>query len=306
MKLLCCIALLVLAVPGFAQEKPAQEKKAAPVLTVGTETITAEEFETFLQILPEQYRAQAQAQGPMRRQIAQELARIKLLAAEARRRGLDKDEATKVRMAFQAENTLAGAAFNEILKKAPIDEAAARKYYDEHKNEWEQAQARHVLVRFKGSPSPLRDGQKELSEEEALAKCQELRKRILGGEDFAAIAKSESDDQGSGANGGDLGPPFKRGMMVPAFDQIAFTQAVGEVSEPVKTQFGYHLIKVEKRDSKPFEEAKPEIENKMRPEVARSAVEAMVSNAKVVYDEAYFGPEQAAKPPIQTQPDNKK
>jgi parvulin-like peptidyl-prolyl isomerase len=279
----------------------AQEKKATPVLTIGAETITAEQFEAFLHILPEQYRAQAQGQSPVKRQIAQELARVKLLAAEARRRGLDKDDATQLRLAFQAENMLAGAAFNEILKKAPIDETAARKYYDEHKNEWEQAQARHVLVRFKGSPSPLRTGQKELSEDEALAKVQELRKRILGGEDFAAIAKSESDDQGSGANGGDLGP-FKRGTMVPAFDQAAFTQPVGEVSEPVKTQFGYHLIKVEKRESKPFEEAKSEIESKMRPEVARSTVESMVANAKVVYDEGYFGPAQTTPAPAADKP----
>jgi peptidyl-prolyl cis-trans isomerase C len=344
MKVFCSIALFALALPVFAQTaapaaskpkstapaatakpKPAVRKpspaKAAQsnppassasdsktVLTVGTEKVSADDFEAFIEALPEQYKAQAQ--GPMKRQIAQELARVKLLAAEARRRGLDKDRKTQNRIAFQTENMLAGAVFSEIMKSAPVDTAAVRKYYDDHKNEYEEAQARHVLIRFKGSPAPLRAGKTELSDEEALAKVQELRKKIVGGEDFAVIARAESDDAGSGANGGDLGT-FKRGMMVEAFDKAAFNQPIGEVSEPIKTQFGYHLVQVQKRESKSFEEARPQIEEKIRPEAARGAVESMVQSANVVYDDSYFGPAQApaaapGKPPVQTQPDNKK
>jgi parvulin-like peptidyl-prolyl isomerase len=248
----------------------------------------------------------------MKRQVAQDLVRVRLLAAEARRRGLDKDKVTQDRIAFTVDNMLAGAVYKELLDKTPIDDAAVRKYYDENQKEWEKSQARHILIRFKGSPAPLRPGQTELSDEEALAKTQELRKKILAGEDFAALAKAESDDTGSGANGGELGS-FKRGAMVPAFEQAAFTQPVGQVGEPVKTQFGYHIIKVDKRETTTFEEAKPEIENKLRPENARKSLEAMLSNANIVYDEAYFGPDPAkqastapVKPAIQTQPDNKK
>jgi peptidyl-prolyl cis-trans isomerase C len=280
--------------PAGAPSTLAGPSSAEPVLTVGEENITQQEFEGFLQILPENIRAQA-SNGPMKRQIAQEIARVKVLAAEARRRGLDKDKTTQTRIAFQTENLLAGAVFNEMLTKAPVDDAALQKYYDDHKNEWEQAQARHVLVRFKGSPVPIRAGQKELSDEEALAKVQGLRKRLAGGEDFATIAKAESDDQGSGANGGDLGT-FKRGMMVEAFDKAAFSLPVGEISEPLKTQFGYHLIQVQKRDNKSFADAKPEIENKVRPDVAKNAVEALVKKTSVVYSDAYFGPEPAATP----------
>ena len=69
-----------------------------------------------------------------------------------------------------------------------------------------------------------------------------LRKEILAGKDFAAVAK-ESSKCPSGAQGGDLGY-FGKGMMVPEFEQAAFNLPVGEVSEPVKTQFGWHLIKV--------------------------------------------------------------
>jgi parvulin-like peptidyl-prolyl isomerase len=291
-------------------QSPASSGNSKPVLTVGSEKISAEEFEAFIEALPDQYKQQAR--GPMKRQVAQDLVRVRLLADEARRRGLDKDKTTQNRIAFTIDNMLAGAVYKELLDSTPIDDAAMRKYYDENKNQWEQSQARHILVRFKGSPAPLRPGQTELSDEEALAKTQDLRKKILAGEDFAALAKAESDDAGSGANGGELGS-FKRGAMVPAFDQAAFSLPVGQVSEPIKTQFGYHIIKVDKRDTTTFDQAKPEIENKLRPEMARKALEAMLTNANVVYDDAYFGPEAAkpapdapAKPPIQTQPDNKK
>ena len=85
------------------------------------------------------------------------------------------------------------------------------------------------------------------SEAEALALAIELRERILAGEDFAALAAAYSDDSGSAANGGDLGW-FGRGAMVAPFEEAAFSLPLGEVSEPIKTDFGYHLIEVIERD----------------------------------------------------------
>ncbi len=101
---------------------------------------------------------------------------------------------------------------------------------------------------------PLQEN-KALSDAEALALAQELRQRILDGEDFAELAKLYSDDPGSAPNGGDLGWAG-RGRYVPEFEDVAFSLPVGEVSEPVKTQFGYHLIQVEERDeNRPKDEA---------------------------------------------------
>jgi len=90
---------------------------------------------------------------------------------------------------------------------------------------------------------------------EALALANELRSRILAGEDFAALARAYSDDTGSGANGGDLGW-FGKGRMVAPFEEAAFSLPLNQVSEPVKTDFGYHLIEVlEKDPAKPKDEA---------------------------------------------------
>ena len=208
--------------------------------------ITAKEFDSYIEGLPEQLRQQAR--GPLKRQMAEQIVRVKLLSEEAKKQGLAEEPAMKSRIAFQVENLLAGAAYNSMLAKAQVDDESAKKYYDEHKNEWEEVSARHILVKYKGSPVPVREGKPELTEEQALAKAQELRKKVVDGADFAAIAKAESDDTQSGSNGGDLGT-FKRNSMVPEFEKTAFALPVGQVSEPIKTQFGYHVINVEKHDT---------------------------------------------------------
>jgi parvulin-like peptidyl-prolyl isomerase len=123
----------------------------------------------------------------------------------------------------------------------------------------------------------------------------DLRAKIVAGADFAAVAKESSDDTGSGANGGDLGS-FGRGQMVPEFDKEAFLLPVGELSQPVKSPFGYHLIKVESHVTKSLDEAKPDIEKKLRPEIARNEVEQLRKSATVLMDDGFFGPAPAALP----------
>jgi peptidyl-prolyl cis-trans isomerase C len=275
--------------PAVAKTPAAADGKV--VLTIGGEKITDKQFDSFIEALPEQIKAQAR--GPMKRQVAEQMVRVRLLADEAKKRGIDKDPDFIAKAAFQYDNLLAGAVFTEMQKDVKSDDAALRKYWDDHKQELESVQARHILIRYKGSAVPLREGQKELTEEESLAKATDLRKKILAGEDFAKLAKAESDDVGSGNVGGDLGN-FKHGQMVPAFDQAAFSAKVNEVTEPVKTQFGYHIIKVEKRPT--FDEMKPELEKRIKPEAARETVEDVRKKATVTFDEAFFGPEPPKQP----------
>jgi len=262
------------------------------VLTVGNEKMTAGEFDKFVDALPEQYRAAAK--GPGKRQVAEQLVSLKTLAQEARKRKLDQDPAYKSQLAFQAENLLAGTLYRDLSTNLKLDEADVRKYYDEHKKEYERVKARHILIRFKGSPAP--PGKAELTEEESLAKAKALRARIVAGEDFSTIAKAESDDTGSGNNGGEL-DFFGHGQMVPPFEQAAFAAPVGQVTEPVKSQFGYHLILVEKHETKTFDEVRPEIEKKIRPELAKKAVDDLRKQTPVVIDPEFFGPEAPATPP---------
>jgi len=120
-----------------------------------------------------------------------------------------------------------------------------------------------------------------------LAKAKDLRAQILAGADFADLAKKESDDIGSGNNGGDLGT-FKHGQMVPSFEEAAFKLKPGELSEPIKTQFGYHLIKVQTHDAKSFEDVRAEVEAKVKPDALKTAVDALGKKSPAVFDPEFF------------------
>jgi peptidyl-prolyl cis-trans isomerase C len=256
------------------------------VLTVGESKITAAQFDQILAALPAQY--QEKARGAGRKQFAESLAQVLTLADEGKRRHLDQSQSYQ----FQMSNALAAITYQELSKDAKVDDADLHKYYDEHKADFEEVHARHILIRAKGSPMPVKPGAKDLTDEEALAKAQEVRKKLVDGADFATLAMQESDDTGSAGRGGDL-DFFRHNQMVPPFDEAAFKLNVGEVSQPVKTPFGYHIIKVDAKRTKSFEDAKPEMERKLRPEAAKKALDDLEKKSGVVFNPAFFPAEPA-------------
>jgi len=162
------------------------------VITVGDTTLTAAQLDQIIDSLPEQYRATARGAG--RRQFADNVVRILVLNQEGKRRKINETPSYQTQSAFQNANLLAGLTFTQITKDVPLDDAAVRQFYEEHKQEFEQAHAIHILVRMQGSGIPVKPGQKDLTEAEALAKATELRKKLQDGADFAALATAESDD----------------------------------------------------------------------------------------------------------------
>jgi peptidyl-prolyl cis-trans isomerase SurA len=118
--------------------------------------------------------------------------------------------------------------------------------------------ARHILVKLAPTAKPE---EVEAARQKAKALAEEARR---AGTDFAELAKARSDGP-SAAEGGDLGF-FRRGLMVPEFDKVAFALQAGEVSEPVRTTFGFHVIKVEEKRQVPlqsFEELKPQLQDRL-------------------------------------------
>ena len=297
------IALLALAqqparppAPQTSQTAPAAQAPAAAqpavspdtvVVTVGTEKLTRAQFEELLAALPEQVRATAATQRG-KRQLAEQLSEVIAIAQEARKRKLDQSPAVQQMIALQTDQVLAGVLARQVSNEKKPDEAAMHAYFDQHKSEFESVKASHILIRFKGSSAPARPGQKDLTDEEALAKAQDIRKKLVDGADFAATAKAESDDVGSGSKGGSLGT-FGHGQMVPPFEKAAFALPLNQISEPVKSQFGYHVIKVEERTSKTFEQAKPDLEKQLGPQLTREALDNIRKQAQVTIDDAYFG-----------------
>jgi peptidyl-prolyl cis-trans isomerase C len=286
-------AILPAQLPTFGGGAPPPGSMPPPtdpntvIITVGDHKITAGQFQEYVKALPQQY--QETARGPGRRDFAKNLVELDVLAEEAVKQGVDQKPDVKLQMEFQRDNMLAQAMFVNLQQQAPISDAQIQAYYDAHKAEYEILKARHILIRVKGAPMPGTPGKPELTDDEAKAKADAIRKRIVGGEDFAKIAKEESDDTSSGENGGDVGE-FTRGKMVPPFEQAAFALKVGDISEPVLSPFGYHVIQVQSHTTKSLDEVKPEIIAQLRPAAAREAVQSLTGKAKVELNDAYFGP----------------
>jgi peptidyl-prolyl cis-trans isomerase C len=179
-----------------------------------------------------------------REQLISYLADIILVTQAAEKKKLADNADFKRRLAFLRNKLLMGFGLQDEAKSALTDEAMKQVYEEAVKSMGgqEEVRARHILVD---------------SEEEAKA----ILEQIKNGADFATLAKGKSKDPGA-ADGGDLGY-FTKDQMVPDFADVAFKMYPGQVSNPVKTQFGWHLIKLEDRRTKQppeFDKVKDQIE----------------------------------------------
>jgi peptidyl-prolyl cis-trans isomerase C len=143
---------------------------------------------------------------------------------------------------FRSDLTIRNFVQSAFTDTINVTLAEARTYFDTHPAEFvspEAVHARHILMRTTQNSTPEEDAA-------ARQRAEAAHKRVQGGEDFIAVARDASEDETTSQNGGDLGF-FTRGQMVAPFDSVAFTLAPGAVSGPVKTQFGWHVIKVEEK-----------------------------------------------------------
>jgi peptidyl-prolyl cis-trans isomerase D len=156
----------------------------------------------------------------------------------------------------------------EMEKNVKVTDKELRAQYEEQKASFsvpEQREASHILI-------AVDDKADKAAVEAAKKKAEDIRKQILAGESFAAMAKKYSDDPGSAGKGGDLGL-IDRGTMDKAFEKAVFALPEGEISEPVRTPFGFHIIKVTKikpAHEKTFEEVRPVLEKDYRRQQAEN------------------------------------
>jgi len=190
----------------------------------------------------------------------------KLVAAEARKINLDKDEVVRQQLQRIEEQVLERAFLTTYINKRITDKALAEQYEKMIKQvaKKEEVSARHILL-------------------ETEAQAREVIKELKGGADFAELAKTRSKGP-SGATGGDLGF-FAEGQMVPAFSKAAFALKAGETTdEPVQTQFGWHVIKVEdRRTVQPpsLEKAEPDLRLALSREIGSQLLQELRKSATV-------------------------
>jgi peptidyl-prolyl cis-trans isomerase C len=184
------------------------------------------------------------------------VADIMLVAQAAEQRNLQTSVEFKQRQSFFRSKLLMGTLLQQHARNATSDDEL-RKVYDEQIKPMgaaEEVRARHIL--FRADPKD----EKALAEAEARARA--ALERIKKGEDFAAVASELTEDPSGKENGGDL-EYFTKDQMVPEFANIAFQMHPGQISNPVRTPFGWHIIKLEDRRNRPvpeFDKVRSQIE----------------------------------------------
>lgn len=235
---------------------------------VAGENITEADLDTFLQNVPKEQRAYV-SNPQFRAQYLEQLIALWAYAKMGEEMKLDETEEFQKILEGAKRDILAQMAMAETLKGLEVSTEEAKAYYEEnpqHFSKGATVSAKHILVK---------------EEEE----CNSILEAIVNGEKEFEDAAKEFSTCPSGARGGDLGE-FGKGQMVKEFEDAAFAAEIGHVVGPVKTQFGYHLIKVEKKNeasSVPFEEVEENIKNNLLQQKQNTAYMNKVKELKEKY-----------------------
>jgi len=254
-------AALALAACG---EKSADDSKV--IATVNGEKITENDYDNYL-------KARQAQQAPIpdkdreREIVLDEMINRLLLVQQARATGVDKEPDVYFQLKRQTENTLARGLLRNYVKEHPITDEDVQKRFEQETAKMNKSEfrARHILSR---------------TEEEA----KEILKSLAAGEKFEKLAKAKSADARSAQEGGDLGW-FNQGSMVPEFFNAVAAMKPGEVSPaPVKTDFGWHVIKLEETRPltiPPLEQVRPNITQLVQQARVDELVNELKAKAKI-------------------------
>ena len=210
---------------------------------------------------------QGQTDSPeLRKMITDDLINLELMSQEATKEGLDKQPDTIQQLELARQSTLAGAYVQDYTRNHPIGQDTLKQEYETLKSKLgtKQYKVAHILVK---------------TEKEAAAIARQLKK----GASFSKLAKAKSQDPGSGKEGGELGWNSPSNF-VPSFAEAMLTLKKGQISAPVKTQFGWHIIKLEDvRNMKipPFEEVKGRLLQQMQQQEIQKALADLRAKAKI-------------------------
>ncbi|WP_332695121.1 peptidylprolyl isomerase [Bosea sp. (in: a-proteobacteria)] len=248
---------LAVAAPAFAQQDKVVAKVDGIEITESELALAADDLGERTAQLPEERK---------REELINFLVDLKLGARAAKAAKIGEGPEFAKRLAYSRDKLLLDDYLTTESKKAATPEAAKKLFEDTVKTlkPEEEVRARHILV-----------------PEEAQAKA--ALERLKKGEDFAKVAGELSKDPGSGKEGGDLGW-FAKERMVPEFAEVAFKLEKGQLSEPVKSQFGWHVIKLEDKRTKPlpsFDEVKPQIDQYLVRKAQQDIIVGLRDKAKI-------------------------
>ncbi len=251
--------------------------------SIGKQTLTKADLEAQVKGMPPQLQMALMRNPALKERLLERWVQMTLMSMEAQREGMDKKPDVKRRIQDMTNAVLAQEYMEVKVKdKVKVTDAEMKKYYDSHKDEFKKPEtvtARHILVR-------VAPGADKEAWNKALDKAKVIEAKLKKGADFAKLAEEYSDDPGSKQKGGELGA-FTKGRMVPEFEKVAFSLKKGEISGPVKTNFGYHIIQVTDKSpasQQSFEEAKNGLQQKMLREKQQKYMDELMAKLKKKYD----------------------
>ncbi|MFD1883976.1 peptidylprolyl isomerase [Paenibacillus wenxiniae] len=282
------ISLLAACTNGKATDTAEQQKDNSPVVAqYDGGTITENEFNkevSMMKFLTPQY-AQAFDQDQYRDLLLQQEVAYKSLASQASQTAKDAGAKQADEQIKQLTSSVDPEQLQEMLKtsnlteqdvkdymtraltasevmKEKVTDADVQKYFDAHKDEYTTANVRHVLIGLQSA-----DGKTKRTDAEALKLAKELKAKLDAGADFATIAKKYSDDPGSKDKGG-LYENQPVSNWVESFKEATLKQKIGVIGDPVKSDYGYHIIKVESRTEKSFADLTAEDKDNIKSKLA--------------------------------------
>ena len=308
--IMAVVGICLLAGPAWSADKAASPDKEAA--TVNGKPIFKSQYDHELSVFQKRAAQQGQPLSDadlttVKKQILENLIEAEMLYQQSQKEGVKVDdqaineqiETIKKRFPDEAAYKKAlegmsvsekeirdqiqrGLAINQLLdtnvrQKITVTEEESNKFYDNNPNLFkqpEQIKASHILIK-------VAPGAEESKKIQARKKIETVQKKVRQGEDFGLLAKANSEGP-TAQRSGDLGY-FSRGQMVKPFEDAAFALNVGEVSEIVETQFGYHLIKVtDKKPARtiPFKEVQQKLEQHLKNEKEKTEIQGYIENLK--------------------------
>ncbi|HYL35675.1 MAG TPA: peptidylprolyl isomerase [Bryobacteraceae bacterium] len=270
---------------------PAVVKPDTVVMTSDGKKYTAAEVDRMIAILPPQY--QQSARTP---QMLTTLLIYKKMAEDAVKEGYDQASPYKEQLEFarlqiltQAELTLHGNAL-------PVSQEDQEKYYKEHPDRFQDAKVAVIYIAFNPAPDKTGpDGKKLLTEAEAKAKIDDLRKQIAGGADFGKLARDNSNDP-SATKDGQFGSIKHSSPYPDAIKSAVFALKPGELSQPIRQPNGFWLIRLDAMQTESYEEAASQIFQQLKQERMTEWTKALQAQFAVKVEEpAYFAPKVPAQ-----------
>ncbi|MEZ0343593.1 MAG: peptidylprolyl isomerase [Caldimicrobium sp.] len=246
---------------------------------VGPYKLTESELERLIKEDP-RIEAILKAQPSLKAQIEKGLVErwvnITLLYLAAKDTKLPEDPEVKRKLFESEKMILAEAYLQKSLPEIKVSETEMKEYYQKHKEEFKQPEGvklKHILIYV---PKDADNKTKE----KALNKAKQIRAQLVKGAKFEEYAKIYSDDTASREKGGDLGI-LRRGETIPEFEERVFNLKPGEISQPILSPYGYHLVRVEKRipeEILPFEKVKDQVRESLKREKEREAMKKMLED----------------------------